>query len=194
MSRVSRPMSHVSYHIIPYPLSLIESHLKGIFLLLDAAALPFAAAVLHLRYAPTPLYDSDDVVATALLPVVTVAVDGLWVTALCVFHLVSHHRSRFSPCSATGSDCYLTFITLSLSSRNQSASYLRLLSSLYCILVSARYTSLDRATQFPDQPLPYIYTWTSLRHHSLSNQTIILFNVVSRSPRSYSSCSYCCKP
>ena len=124
--------------LIPYRISL---HFKGIFLLLDAAALGFAAAVLHLRYAPAPLYESDDVVTTALLPVVTAAVDGLWVAALCVFHLVSHHRSRFSPCWATGSGCYSTFITLSPSSRNQSASYLRLLSSLYCISVSTRCTA-----------------------------------------------------
>jgi len=68
---------------------------QGIFLLLDAAALGFAAAVLHLRYTPAPLYGSGDVVTSVLLPVVTAAVDGLWVAALCVFHRVSHHGSRF---------------------------------------------------------------------------------------------------
>lgn len=90
-----------------------------------------------------------------------------WLVGRRIVCISSCLASRFSPCSATGSGCFLTFITLSLSSRNQSASYLRLLSSLYCILVSARCTSLDRAIQFPDQPLPYIYTWTSLTHHSL---------------------------
>jgi hypothetical protein len=66
-----------------------------LFLLLDTVALGFAAAVLHLRYAPAPLYESDDVVTSVLLPVITAAVDGLWVAALCVFHLVSYHRSHF---------------------------------------------------------------------------------------------------
>lgn len=62
----------------------------GIFLVLDAAALGFAAATLHLRNKPAPLYESNDVVTSTLLPVVVTAIDGLWVAALCVFHRVSH--------------------------------------------------------------------------------------------------------
>jgi hypothetical protein len=120
---------------------------QGTFLLLDAAALGFAAAILYLRYAPAPLYESDDVVTSALLPVVTAAVDGLWVAALCVFHLDCTMVPASDP--ATGPDCYSIFITQLPSSRNQSVSYLRLLFSLYCISVSARRTPLDRIIYFP---------------------------------------------
>jgi len=59
----------------------------AIFLLLDAAALSFAAAVFHLRYTPAPLYSPDHVVASALLPVITTTVDGLWVAALWLLDL-----------------------------------------------------------------------------------------------------------
>jgi hypothetical protein len=81
-----------------YLLSIAISNLtppQAIFLLLDAAALSFAAAVFHLRYTPAPLYSPDHVVASALLPVITTTVDGLWVAALCVFDLVSHQKSHF---------------------------------------------------------------------------------------------------
>ena len=103
LSPILYPLSSILLSVVRYRISF-SPHLKGIFLLLDAAALGFAAAVLHLRYAPAPLYESDDVVTSALLPVVTAAVDGLWVAALCVFHLVSHHSYRFSSCSALLSD------------------------------------------------------------------------------------------
>jgi len=83
-----RPEEPFLVGICCYPVSYKTSNLtppQGIFLLLDAAALGFAAAVLHLRYEPAPLYESDDVTTSALLPVITATVDGLWVAVLCVF-------------------------------------------------------------------------------------------------------------
>lgn len=93
---------------------------QGTFLLLDAPALAFAAALLHLRYAPLPLYEPADVVTSALLPVVTTAIDGLWVAALCVFHLVSVIIFVSDP--AMHPDGYSTFTIPLLSFRNQLAS------------------------------------------------------------------------
>src|SRR5258708_31368067 len=96
----------------------------------------------------------------------------------------------------THPDGYSTFTTPLLSFRNQSASWLRLLSSLYSISVSVCRASLHRTAHVSGQPLPCTSTSISATPRSLSYQAvaILLNNVVSRSLRSCSSCSCYYKP